>query len=277
MKFSQSSFLYFNYPLEEAITRLAKMGYKGVDFWGGRPHAFCDDISSERAVELKKVLSDNGMVIPVFIPAQFRYPTHIASPYAEVRAKSVEYIKKSIDASLALGCKNVSLCPGHSLYGQGYEGGISSLVESCGKIMDYAGSVGATMYMEPAHPAETDLLVTVSDTVRFIKNNKFDGMGVCLDTGHCFVNKESLGDGVRMISENKMPMHIHIDDNGGMSDDHKVPGEGSINFEPFFRALKEVGYDGFITAELGWGYTTEPDAAAYKCKKALDDMAGMYL
>ena len=38
MKFSQSSFVYFNYSIQDAIRHLAHCGYKGIEFWGGRPH-----------------------------------------------------------------------------------------------------------------------------------------------------------------------------------------------------------------------------------------------
>ena len=49
MKFSQSSFVYLNYPLQEAIRRLHQYGYQGVEIWGGRPHAYRHDLDDERA------------------------------------------------------------------------------------------------------------------------------------------------------------------------------------------------------------------------------------
>ncbi len=270
MKLSMSTFVYFNYPLEETVKRLAGHGYQGVDLWGGRPHAYCEDITAEKAAKLKALIKKLGMQIPCFIPAQFRYPTCLCSPDEGVRAASVEYIKKSITASLSLGCKNVSLCPGHTLYGQGYERGMEALAASVKELWEFAGEKGATLLMEPAHAFETDLIVTVADCVRFIKNYSFDGMGIVLDTGHCFVNKESLVDCVSLLED--IPFHIHLDDNAGLSDDHKIPGEGNIGFVPFLKALQEIGYDGFLTLELGWGYTPEPDAAAYKSRKVVESL-----
>ena len=268
MKLSISTFLYFNYPLEEAIRRIAELDYDGVEIWGGRPHAYCCDIEAEEATRVRRLTEKLGLEISAFIPAQFRYPTCLCSANPKIRTASVDYIKKSITTATLFGCYKVSICPGHTLYGQGYESGVRALAESCKELLDFARQKQVTLLMEPAHPLETDLIATVSDGVRFIQEFGYNGLGIVLDTGHCFINKESLLDCVALVKS--VPFHIHIDDNSGQSDDHKIPGEGAICFEPFLKALQREGYDGFLTAELGWGYTAEADAAAYKCKKAYD-------
>jgi len=270
MKLSMSTFLYYNYPLDEAIKRLAKLGYQGVEIWGGRPHAYCDDVSEQEAAELRKLIDSNGMEISAFIPAQFRYPTCLCSPNEKVRTDSVEYIKKSILASLRLGCDKVSLCPGHTLYGQGYGNGMKQLTSSLDELVEFASGKNVSLLLEPAHRYESDLIITIEDGVRLINDQGYDNLGIVMDTGHCYVNKEPLGDCVSLLKD--IPFHIHLDDNFGKSDDHLVPGEGSICFIPFLNALNESGYDGYLTFELGWGYTADPDAAAYQSKKALESI-----
>lgn len=265
MKFSQSSFVYFNYSVEDAIRKVKEAGYQGIDLWGGRPHTYHVDMNKDRVEQIRGVLKETGLEVPCFIPAQFRYPTHIASPYESVRSLSVDYLRGSIDAALKLGCNKVSLCPGHSLHHQGKANAMKVLVKSSREIMDYANDKGVKIFMEPAHAFETDLLLTVAQTIDFIQTYNMDGMGVCLDTGHCHVNGESLAESLKDIHAQKIPLHVHIDDNHGSSDDHLIPGEGNIDFVPFFKALKEIGYDGFVTAELGWKYTQDPDAAIEKC------------
>ena len=270
MKLSQSTFLYFNYPLEEAINRLSIHGYEGVEIWGGRPHAYYKDISKTEAANIRGLIEKYGMQLSAFIPAQFRYPTCLCSPNLDIRKDSVQYIKDSIVTSLSLGCNKVSLCPGHTLFGQGRSNGMQQLTESLKELLDFAADKKVVLFMEPAHRFESDLIVTVEDGVRLINDLGFENLGLVMDTGHCFVNKESLVDCVSLLQD--IPFHIHIDDNSGLSDDHMIPGEGKICFIPFLRSLKELGYDGFLTAELGWNYTIEPDAAAYKCKMSLDSL-----
>ena len=130
MKLSISTFLYFNYPLDETIKRIANLGYDGVEIWGGRPHAYCDDIDNEEARRLRKLTEKVGLEISGFIPAQFRYPTCLCSGNPKIRTASVDYIKKSITTATMFGCNKVSICPGHTLFGQGHESGMKALAES---------------------------------------------------------------------------------------------------------------------------------------------------
>ena len=51
---SQSTFVYFYYPLKEAEKRRAEAGYDGVEIWGGRPHAYGDDLSRSEKTDREK-------------------------------------------------------------------------------------------------------------------------------------------------------------------------------------------------------------------------------
>ena len=115
MKLSYSTKLYYNYRLEDAINRTARIGYPGVEIWGGRPHAYYKDMNKASISSITKIIEETGVEISGFIPAQFGYPTNLCSPIKNIREDSVDYIKKSIDTSLALGCNKVSLCPGRTL------------------------------------------------------------------------------------------------------------------------------------------------------------------
>jgi fructoselysine 3-epimerase len=267
MKLSISTKLYFNYTLEETIKRVDGHGYPGIEIWGGRPHAYYRDMDSQSVTAIRRELENAGLEISGFIPAQFGYPTSLCSPLKSIREDSVEYLKRSIDTSLALGCKKVSLCPGRTLYGQGYKRGMEQLTGSLDELVDYSVPKDVLLLLEPAHMYESDLVLTVADGVRLIEERGYSNMGIALDTGHCHVNRESLVDSLRLLSEKKIPVHIHLDDNNGQSDQHKIPGEGTINFIPFLKLLNETGYDGYLTVELGFDYTADPDSAAYKSRK----------
>ncbi len=269
MKLSYSTKLYYNYRLEDTIRRGAKLGYPGVEIWGGRPHAYYKDMNDAAVASIRKVLDETGTEISGFIPAQFGYPTNLCSPIDGIRKDSVEYIKRSMDASLALGCRKVSLCPGRTLYGQGYKQGMIDLKSSLADLVDYAIQKDVLLLLEPAHMLESDLILTIQDGVRIIEDEKYENMGIALDTGHCNVNKEVLKDTVYLLDEKKIPMHIHLDDNDTTGDQHKVPGQGTIDFVPFLQALMEVEYDGYLTVELGFNETANPDAAAYNSKKVV--------
>lgn len=260
MKYSISTFLYYYYSLEDAIKRIAAFGYDGVEIWGGTPHAYAYDLTEKQIKSLKALIEDVGLVISGFIPAQFRYPTNIAIDNEIIRIRSIDYLKKSIDVAVGLGSPLVSLCPGHSRFGQGYENAWENMIESINELLDYAGG-DIKIMMEPGNRYETDLVVTADDAKKVLKdvNNK---IGFVFDTGHMYINRESISDALYQFD--KSMLHFHIDDNMGITDDHMVPGTGKINHDIFFKRLKESAYTGFITAELGFQYCKDPDPAAFE-------------
>jgi len=269
MRFSQSSFVYFNYPLQEAIRRLHGFGYQGIEVWGGRPHAYRHDLDDELD-EIVALLDRLEMSVPNFIPAQFRYPSILCSSNEAIRRDSVRYIQDAIDNARKLGAPYVSLCPGMTLFGEDVDKGWSQLRRSIVELLDYTEGTDLVLLIEPAHEAESTLILTVADGLRMIDEIGSERLGILLDTGHANVNGEDLAEAVRSLKG--VPLHIHIDDNHGDSDAHLIPGEGSIDYEPFVRALQEIDYQGFVSGELGFGYTQDPDPAVEKSYAVLSQL-----
>jgi protein FrlC len=269
MRLAQSSFVYFNYPLPEAIRRLHRFGYQGIEIWGGRPHMYRHDLDAELD-GIKALLDECEMTVPNFIPAQFRYPSILCSSNELVRRESVRYIEDAIDNALRIGAPSVSLCAGMTLCGESVDQGWMNLRQSIVELLDYTDKSNLLLLIEPAHKAESTLILTVADGLRMIREIDSGRLGVCLDTGHAYINGEDLAQLVGLLGG--VPLHIHIDDNKGDSDAHLIPGEGSIDYAPFVRALRETHYRGFVSVELGFQYTLEPDAAVQKSRMALSEI-----
>ena len=258
MKFSQSSFVYFNFPIQEAIRRLHGLGYQGIEIWGGRPHIYRHDLDDELD-RINALLDELDMVIPNFIPAQFRYPSVLCSLNETVRQDSIRNIQDAIDNALRLKSPYVSLCPGMTLYGEDLAKGWTQLKNSFLELLDYTKDKDITLLIEPAHRAESTLILTVADGLRMIDEIGSPQLGILMDTGHCNVNGENLPQVIASLKD--VPCHIHIDDNHGDSDSHLIPGEGNIDFDALAGALKQINYQGFISAELGFQYCLDPDVA----------------
>lgn len=266
MKISQSTFVYFNYPLKEAITRIAEAGYQGVEIWGGRPHAYRNDLTETELKDIHSLIENKGIEVSAFIPAQFRYPTSLVNPKERIRKDSINYIKESFNTAITLGTHKVIVCPGHTLYSQSLESAWQLLKESLEILLEHAQKYDITLLLEPAHRMESDLIITVDDALRIIKEIKSNRIGIVLDTGHAAINKESLKDCIKKLNESKSIFHLHIDDNNGLMDEHLIPGRGKINFVPFLKELKRINYQGFLTVELGFQYIMDPDSAVYESR-----------
>jgi sugar phosphate isomerase/epimerase len=157
-----------------------------------------------------------------------------------------------------------------SLYGEDLDRCWAQLRRSFVELLDYTEGKDLLLLIEPAHKVESTLILTVEDGLRMIDEIGSERLGILLDTGHAHVNGEDLAQVVTSLKG--VPFHIHIDDNSGDSDAHMIPGDGNIDFAPFVRALQEHGYRGFVSAELGFQYTLDPDPAVEKTYTALRDM-----
>ena len=74
-------------------------------------------------------------------------------------------------------------------------------------------------------------------------------IGICFDVGHANISEGRDFDGAFSRNAHRI-IHIHLDDNLGIEDDHFQPGEGNIDFESFYNVVKESGYDGMIQLEV---------------------------
>ena len=70
----------------------------------------------------------------------------------------------------------------------------------------------------------------------------------------------------------KMPgkiREIHFIDCERDSEDHLIPGDGSMDFPHIVRYLRQVGYDGYLALELFSRYANEPDFSAQRGMEAI--------
>jgi len=262
MKFAQSSFVYSNYSLQYAIRSMGQMGYDGVAVWGGRPHMYRQDLHSQLP-EIRDLLDEYGMEVCHVVPAQFRYPSLLASANERVRRESVHYIMDNADNTLLLGAPSLHVCAGMSLLDQSPERGWDCLRRSIIEILEYLRGTGLRLYIEPAHRFESNLILTLDDGLRMIQEIGNPQLGILLDTGHLHVNGEDLAAGVAKLGA--LLGHVDLDDNDGSADAHLAPGAGTMDFSPLAVALKRAGYAGYVSAELGMQYILDPEPVVASC------------
>ena len=58
--------------------------------------------------------------------------------------------------------------------------------------------------------------------------------------------------------------HIHFIDCTRDSEDHLIPGDGTVDFTSLIHYLEEIGYEGYLSLELFTRYEPEPYFAADK-------------
>jgi len=87
-----------------------------------------------------------------------------------------------------------------------------------------------------------------------------DYIGLCLDTGHANMIPGHLD---RLSAFKDRLISIHLHDNDGQSDQHKLPFTGSLDWESVVRFIAESPYQKCINLEVGIHQSGIPDEALF--------------
>ncbi len=77
-------------------------------------------------------------------------------------------------------------------------------------------------------------------------------LGICIDTGHAHMSHDAGREPVQNYLERYAGqlVHVHLHDNRGESDEHLVPGGGTIDWPRVLRTLGGIGFEGTAVLEI---------------------------
>ena len=179
------------------------------------------------------------------VHSEFRERWDLAAADPEQRAFSVEANQAVIRAAARLGARQVVVHPGQKLAeGEPVGAQLRRAVGSLRELGPVAREAGVRLAVENLPPDYVGgSREQIGELLGALDPEIF---GFCCDTGHAAVAGEGPGAYVRAFRARLVGIHYH--DNGG-EDDHRFPGLGTIDWEDFFAALREVGYALPITVE----------------------------
>lgn len=155
---------------------------------------------------------------------------------------------KQIECARVLGCKNVVFHPvmPFGWEARGLEECYETNVQTFSRLSKFAGENGVVACVENMPAPRLDF-TTVQGVKKLIKDIDSPFCKICLDTGHANVCGDNLAEDVKFLGGDMAVMHVH--DNDGVKDRHMLPFTGTIEWEPFVRALREVGFCGTFSLE----------------------------
>ena len=224
----------------DLLKKIKDVGYDGVEIpiFGGEEKV-------SHFANIGKVLKDNGLdcTSVTVIPDEDRSPI---SNNEKSRANALEYMKWAIDCSAALGSEILG-GPYHQPLGI-FSGEPPSQKEKeyAAKVhqdaADYAKQVSINLSIEPLNRFECYFLNIGQDASDYVDLVDRDNFGYLYDTFHANIEEK---DPVGIINKTiKNINHIHISEN-----DRGTPGKGNVPWAETFEAIKNSGYDGWLTIE----------------------------
>lgn len=132
-------------------------------------------------------------------------------------------------------------------------------------LNEYAGARNVKIHLEVINRYETNLFNTAAETIAFIRKNHLDNCYVHLDTFHMGIDETDPVNAIKCCGE-KLG-YMHFADNSRC-----YPGSGQFDFRSILKALKEIGYQGYLSVEC----LPKPDGitAARMGKSHLTDCMG---
>src|SRR5438067_7030857 len=265
MKLAFSTNAYLNYSFADAVARLAAIGYRGVEVMADVPHAWPAYMLPEQKQALRDALAKNNLAVSnvnAFMMhavndsrQKYWHPSWV-EPDPHYRQVRIDHTKRALTLAKELGAKCITTEPGGPIGAWKWADCLKLFVEMLKPVVEHAEKEGVMLLVEP----EPDLLIETADQyLEFASKISSPYLGLNFDIGHAYCVKDEPPETVRRLG--KLIRHIHL-----------IPGEGAIDFGATLAALKEVGYDGWVTVEL---YTCHenPDHAARVARERVTKIA----
>jgi sugar phosphate isomerase/epimerase len=247
MKFAICNEIFQNWKLADTFAYAKKAGYDGVEI---APFTIAKDVTtigpgdraSIRALAHQCQIELSG----IHWVLAHTEGLHLTDPDPGVRARTSRYLSALVDFCADLSArymivgspKQRNLAPGISK-----EQGSAWTIECFAPAVRQAEDRGVTICFEPLAPVETNFINTAAEAIELTRRLNSPHFQIILD--------------VKAMSSEATPIpaviraswphfaYFHANDKN-----LKGPGFGEVDFRPIAAALKEAGYDGWVSVEV---------------------------
>ncbi len=236
-RYSYNLIGYSGEEISRSIDRVARLGYDAVEV-EGEPEKVDPD-------RVRKLLDDAGLVASSVCPS-FTAGRDLSHPDPDVRNDAMDYVREVAELAHAVGAPVIIVAPIAYLRTQPVadpEDEWRWAVESVRSVGEYAASLGVDISLECWNRYGTYMLNRLEQGVRMWRETGLENGGVMADTYHMNIEERSLPEAIRETGE--LLNHVHLSDSNRLA-----PGWGHIDFEEILRALREIGYRGYLAFEL---------------------------
>ena len=242
-----------HHDLVQAIHLLAKIGYESVAITidHGALSPF-DDRWRRQAMQVKATLDGLGMrsVIEtgaryLLDPCQKHEPTLVSADRQE-RKRRIAFYRHAIDVARLLGSDCVSIWSGvlHDTVNEDLAW--DRLVSGLGDVCNYAVENGMAIGFEPEPGMFIDSMERLGQLLDRIDASS---LRLTLDIGHLHCQGETpIADQIRRWGPRVV--NLHVEDMCAGLHEHRMFGEGEIDFLPVLAAIQEINYRGGVHVEL---------------------------
>ncbi len=244
-----SAFVVFRDDLEVSLGKASSLGYDGVELALLHP----GQIDPGR---IEALLDECGLEIPMISSGQVFAEGGLCftSPDRDVRRRAVARINSLVETAARFRAMvNIGRVRGPLEPGQTRRLSEERFLGSMAEVADFAARCSVVIALEPVNRYELNFINRLDEAVEMIERLDRPNVMVMPDLFHMNIEEPSIEHSIAACSDRIA--YIHFADSNRFA-----PGRGHLNFQAILGALKAIGYDGYVTAEIL--PEPDPDAAA---------------
>lgn len=228
----------FHGDLGTACREAASLGFDGIEIFG--PSGQCvnraelQQLLGRHRLQLAAVGTGAGMLL---------HGHTLSNAAAEARERACGFVREIIDFGADFGAPAiVGSMQGQARGAQTREAALEGLTDSLHQLALHAARRGTELLFEPLNRYETDLVRTLSEGMDLVESVGAGNLKLLADLFH--MNIEETDPAASIVNSSGIIGHVHFVDSN-----RRAAGFGHMDYEPIARALTEIGFNGFASAE----------------------------
>lgn len=179
----------------------------------------------------------------------------LSSASADERRAAEDFIRRMIDAGARHGAMAIiGSMQGSSGQEMDRQSALGYLGESLKRLGAHAAAQGVPLLYEPLNRYETDLVHRLEEAEQLLSSSGAENVLLLADLFH--MNIEEVSISASLCTYGARLGHVHLADSN-----RRAAGLGHLDYRPIAEALKQIGYGGYLSAEI-FPLPTSQEAAA---------------
>lgn len=277
MKFAICNEIYRDWTLPDTFAHARRVGYDAVEIAPFTLCSYVTEITSARRMEIREDAARAGIAISgIHWVLAGTEGLHLTSADVAVRRRTAQYFCDLVKFCADIGGSRIIV---GSPKQRNLDPGTPTVVgeERAAEVFRDAVKVaedrGVVICFEPLATTETNFINRAADGIHLVSRIGSPAMSVILDVKAMCGEPGSDGTAAAVpdiirASAGRFS-YFHANDRN-----LKGPGFGDVDFKPIAAALREVGYDGFVSVEV-FKFEEGADAIATLSRRALRDAFGL--
>ena len=232
--------------LETKFKMAKKAGFAGVEVALERDGDINIDITDRQLLDIKILAANCGIEL-YSVACGIGFECSVGHCNAEKRAEGIEIVKKQLRIAKKLWCDTILIIPANITEESDYETSYKNAVEALKELALLAEQLGVTIAVENVW---NKFLMSPLEMRAFIDEIGSPFVQAYFDIGNV-LNFGYPQQWIKILGTRIKKVHIKDFDagKGNLSGFGVKLGEGNVNFNDAKKALDEIGYTGWITAE----------------------------